>query len=115
MTSLNWKILRTALGLVYPVYRSIQAIFSEDLEDDLNWLRYWVVMSVVSVVEIVLDPMVDFFPFYLLVKCGFIIWCIAPTANNGVSFVLTQVKRSSPSPDSVPPSRSSSRSSRTDT
>ena len=91
MTSTAWKVLRTALGFVYPVYRTVQAILSEDVEDDLTWLRYWVVMSLVSAVEMMLDPMVDFFPFYLMVKCVFLLCCTAPTANNGASFIFTQV------------------------
>lgn len=92
MKAQRWQILRTGLGLLYPVYRSIQAILTEDLEDDLTWLRYWVVLAMVTLVEMVLDPMVDLFPYYLLAKCSFLIWCLAPSPNNGVSFIFTQVK-----------------------
>ena len=91
MKAQRWQILRTGLGLLYPVYRSIQAILTEDLEDDLTWLRYWVVLAMVTLVEMVLDPMVDLFPYYLLAKCSFLIWCLAPSPNNGVSFIFTQV------------------------
>ena len=91
MTAQRWQILRTGLGLIYPVYRSVQAILTEDTEDDLTWLRYWVVLAMVTLVEMVLDPMVDFFPFYLIAKCSFLIWCMAPSSNNGVSFIFTQV------------------------
>ena len=91
MRAQRWQILRTGLGLLYPVYRSIQAILTEDMEDDLIWLRYWVVLAMVTLVEMVLDPMVDFFPYYLIAKCSFLIWCMAPSPNNGVSFIFTQV------------------------
>ena len=64
---------------------------SEDMEDDLVWLRYWVVLAFVSLVEMVVDPLVDYFPAYLLAKCAFLIWCMAPGPNNGVSFIFTQV------------------------
>ena len=70
-----------------------QAILSEDMEDDLTWLRYWVVLALVSLVEMAVDPMVDYFPAYLLAKCAFLIWCMAPSPNNGASFVFTQVSR----------------------
>ena len=61
------------------------------MEDDLTWLRYWVVLALVSLVEMIVDPMVDYFPAYLLAKCAFLIWCMAPNPNNGASFVFTQV------------------------
>ena len=64
---------------------------SEDVEDDMTWLRYWVVLAVVSMVELMVDPLVDYFPGYLLAKCGFLVWCMAPLENNGVSFIFTQV------------------------
>ena len=92
MTVHRWKILRTGLGLIYPVYRSLQAILTEDTEDDLTWLRYWVVLALVTLVEMVLDPMVDFFPFYLLAKCSFLVWCMAPSDKSGSNLVFTQVR-----------------------
>ena len=87
----KFKILRTGVGFIYPVYRSVQAIMSEDVEDDMTWLRYWVILALVSMVEVMVDPLVDFFPGYLIGKCAFLIWCMAPLENNGVSFIFTQV------------------------
>ena len=69
---------------------------SEDVEDDMTWLRYWVILAVVSMVEVIVDPLVDFFPGYLIGKCAFLIWCMAPLENNGVSFIFTQVTLSAP-------------------
>ena len=87
----RWQVLRTSVGFIYPVVKSVQAILSEDMEDDLTWLRYWVVLALVSLIEMAVDPMVDYFPAYLLAKCAFLIWCMAPSPNNGASFVFTQV------------------------
>ena len=87
----KFKLLRTGVGFIYPVYRSVLAVLSEEVEDDLTWLRYWVVLALVSIVELMVDPLVDFFPGYLLAKCAFLIWCMAPLENNGVSFIFTQV------------------------
>ena len=69
----------------------LQAVMTDEVEDDLTWLRYWVVLATVSLVEMVVDPLVDYFPVYLLAKCVFLIWCMAPSPNNGASFVFTQV------------------------
>ena len=87
----KFKLLRTGVGFIYPVYRSVLAVLTEEVEDDLTWLRYWVVLALVSIVELMVDPLVDFFPGYLLAKCAFLIWCMAPLENNGVSFIFTQV------------------------
>merc|ERR1711879_311909 len=67
-----WKmaspvVIRQAVGFVYPAYKSLQAVMTEeDQEDDLTWLRYWVVLATVHMVELVVDPLIDFFPGYLL-------------------------------------------------
>ena len=92
MSGQRWQVVRTCVGFIYPVVKSVQAILSEDMEDDLTWLRYWVVLALVSLVEMAVDPMVDYFPAYLLAKCAFLIWCMAPSPNNGASFVFTQVR-----------------------
>ena len=62
------QVVRALVGFVYPSYQSLQAVLSEDQEDDLTWLRYWVVLAAVHLVEMVVDPLVDFFPGYLLAK-----------------------------------------------
>ena len=46
---------------IFSLVRSVQAILSEDSEDDLTWLRYWVVLALVSLVEMVVDPMVGWY------------------------------------------------------
>ena len=92
MSGQRWQVVRTCVGFIYPVVKSVQAILSEDMEDDLTWLRYWVVLALVSLIEMAVDPMVDYFPAYLLAKCAFLIWCMAPSPNNGASFVFTQVR-----------------------
>ena len=89
----RWQVLRVLVGFIYPVYKSVEAVLSEDMEDDMVWLRYWVVYSLLTMVEMIIDPLVDFFPFYLLVKCCFLIWCMAPTPNNGASFIFTQARQ----------------------
>ena len=89
--SAHGAIIRAGVGFIYPSYKSLQAVMTDEKEDDLTWLRYWVVLSVVSMIELVVDPIVDFFPGYLLAKCAFLIWCMAPIQNNGANLIFTQV------------------------
>ena len=51
----------------------------------------WVVLAAVHLVEMVVDPLVDFFPGYLLAKCAFLVWCMAPVQNNGANLIFSQV------------------------
>ena len=84
-------LIRSAVGFIYPAYRSVLAVMSDDTEDDMMWMKYWVVLVVFSMVELVVDPLVDYFPWYILAKCAFLAWCMAPLANNGANLIFTQV------------------------
>merc|ERR1711973_506331 len=80
------------MGLKSKIFRIFSSVlFDLITNNNLTWLRYWVMLAIVSLVEMVVDPMVDYFPTYPLAKCVFLIWCMAPNPNNGASFVFTQV------------------------
>ena len=57
----------------------------------MAWLRYWVVMSSFSILELVLDLMVSWVPGYLIAKCVFLVWCMAPIQNNGSNILFNMV------------------------
>ena len=77
------SLLAMLIGFVYPAYRSVFAIESEETEDDTQWLTYWVVYGFFGLAEFFTDIFLSWIPFYYLLKCGFLIWCMAPTPNNG--------------------------------
>ena len=87
-------VIRMGVGFLYPAYKSLHAIMSDDREAGLAWMRYWVVLAVFSMVETIADPLLDFFPGYLLGKCVFLVWCMAPTDKSGSNLVFTQVRES---------------------
>ena len=82
---------RALLGFLYPSYKTINAVLTDEMDDDLIWLKYWAVMSLFSMLELVVDPLVDFFPGYLLAKCVFLLWCMAPIDENGSNLIFSQV------------------------
>ena len=49
------------------------------------------VLAVFSLLETLLDPLLDFLPGYLLSKCIFLVWCMAPSSKSGSNLVFTQV------------------------
>lgn len=53
-----------------PLFVSIKAIESTVKEDDTQWLTYWVVYGLFSVVETISDALLFWFPFYYVGKVG---------------------------------------------
>lgn len=53
-----------------PLFVSIKAIESTVKEDDTQWLTYWVVYGLFSVVETISDALLFWFPFYYMGKVG---------------------------------------------
>ena len=83
--------IRILLGFLYPSYKTFNAVITDDLGDDLMWLKYWSVLSLFSMVELVLDPFVHHFTGYLVLKCLFLIWCMVPFDENGSNLIFSQV------------------------
>ncbi|KAF3845234.1 hypothetical protein F7725_008397 [Dissostichus mawsoni] len=72
---------------------SIKAIESNVKEDDTQWLTYWVVYGLFSIVEAFSDIFLFWFPFYYASKCLFLIWCMAPVTWNGSDMLYKRVIR----------------------
>ena len=86
---------RTILGVAYPAFASLQATLSDTPEKFVGWLRYWVVLGAFSIVELLLDPLLNpyqqSFPVYLLLKALFLAWCMAPVSWNGSDIIFNCV------------------------
>jgi receptor expression-enhancing protein 5/6 len=83
------QLLCSAIGFVYPAYCSIKAIESRNKDDDTQWLTYWVVFANFSVFEFFSDAICDIIPFYWLMKCVFLLWCMSPL--NGSTLIYQTV------------------------
>merc|ERR1712071_253947 len=88
-------IPRTLIGVAYPAFASLKAVLSDSPESSVAWLRYWVVLGVFSVVELLLDPLLNplkySFPTYLILKCLFLAWCMAPVEWNGSDIIFNNI------------------------
>ncbi|NXU08504.1 REEP5 protein, partial [Pardalotus punctatus] len=72
---------------------SIKAIESPNKDDDTQWLTYWVVYGIFSIAEFFSDIFLSWFPFYYMLKCGFLLWCMAPSPSNGAEFLYHRIIR----------------------
>jgi len=81
------------IGFIYPAYVSVKAIESATKEDDTKWLTYWVVYSLFVVVESFTDIFFSWIPFYFLLKCVFLLFCMAPIKCNGSVLIYNKVIR----------------------
>merc|ERR1712055_323163 len=82
------QLLANTVGFLYPAYCSIKALESSVKNDDTQWLTYWVVFGLFSVIEYFIA---DWVPFYWLFKCLFLIWCMVPMEANGANVIYSKV------------------------
>ncbi|CAM9566653.1 unnamed protein product, partial [Chrysoparadoxa australica] len=79
-------LLCNLVGFVYPAYCSFQAIETEGLADDAQWITYWVVYAFFTVLEIFSNTIIKWIPFYYTLKLSLLLWCMLP-ATQGASFL----------------------------
>jgi receptor expression-enhancing protein 5/6 len=95
--ALMWMIfgpglLTNLLGFAYPAYASFKAIESPESDDDTQWLTYWVVFSVFSLIEIWADLLEDNIPMYYPMKFAFLIYLFAPQTK-GAEYIYKNFLR----------------------
>ncbi|EDW61900.1 receptor expression-enhancing protein 5 isoform X1 [Drosophila virilis] len=87
------QLLCNIIGVMYPAYVSIHAIESSTKQDDTKWLTYWVTFGIFTVIEFFSHVLTQVIPFYWLLKCGFLIWCMLPMENNGSVIIYNKLVR----------------------
>ncbi|XP_032591025.1 receptor expression-enhancing protein 5 isoform X2 [Drosophila grimshawi] len=87
------QLLCNIIGVLYPAYVSIHAIETSTKLDDTKWLTYWVTFGIFTVIEFFSHMLTHVIPFYWLLKCGFLIWCMLPMENNGSEIIYQKLVR----------------------
>ncbi|KAI9924423.1 hypothetical protein ASPWEDRAFT_100629 [Aspergillus wentii DTO 134E9] len=67
-------------GFLIPGYYSLNALFTSTTEDDTQWLTYWVVYALLTVVESAISA-AYWFPFYYIFKFVLILWMALPQTS----------------------------------
>eukprot|EP00331_Platyophrya_macrostoma_P009240 CAMPEP_0176434292 /NCGR_PEP_ID=MMETSP0127-20121128/16588_1 /TAXON_ID=938130 /ORGANISM="Platyophrya macrostoma, Strain WH" /LENGTH=197 /DNA_ID=CAMNT_0017816997 /DNA_START=35 /DNA_END=628 /DNA_ORIENTATION=- len=79
-------------GFLYPCYASYKALETPGLNDDSQWLTYWVIFSFIHVSDKVLDYFFTMIPFHNLVKLVFIVFLYHPRTQ-GAQLIYEKVIR----------------------
>ena len=72
------------IAYLYPAYASVRAIESDKTEDDTQWLTYWLVFSLFKLIEGVADSLLQYIPFYSILKIVFLVWCFYPGTDGAM-------------------------------
>lgn len=62
---------------LYPVYASFKAIKSNNKDDDTQWLTYWVIYGLLSVIESI-GFITALIPYYPLIRVVALVLCFLP-------------------------------------
>ncbi|QDZ21222.1 HVA22-like protein [Chloropicon primus] len=87
-----FKPLFVCVGFLYPAYQSYKALESNRLDAAAEWLTYWVIFSLFTVIESVGDFLISWIPFYSFLKLGFLTWLLLPKFKGASKLYQTLVQ-----------------------
>ncbi|TYJ98439.1 HVA22-like protein e [Cucumis melo var. makuwa] len=73
-------------------YASVVAIESTSKLDDEQWLAYWIIYSFLTLMEMVLQPVLEWIPIWYSVKLVFAAWLVLPQFK-GAAFLYERFAR----------------------
>jgi len=91
MSCKTYHIVKSLLLFPVPCLLTLGAVSTPERDDDLSWLRYWVVISLFLVLEIVLDK-IPLLPSLVLPKLCFILWFLLPDPCSGTKIVFDLIQ-----------------------
>ncbi|EPS61917.1 hypothetical protein M569_12877, partial [Genlisea aurea] len=74
------------VSLAYPLYASIRAIETKSAVDDQQWLTYWILYSMITLVELTFATLIEWFPLWSYLKLFFTCWLVIPQFS-GAAYV----------------------------
>uniref|UniRef100_A0A7S3N0V6 Receptor expression-enhancing protein n=1 Tax=Strombidium inclinatum TaxID=197538 RepID=A0A7S3N0V6_9SPIT len=97
MLGVGQTYITNIIGVAYPAFMSFRALETDGLDDDKQWLTYWVCFGAFNIVDQFAGIILRFIPFYFFVKCGFLIYLFHPSTLGATTvynnLVLPQVKK----------------------
>lgn len=78
------SVLSLFFGLIFPAYGSVAAIQSQTGEDDTHWLIYWLIFSILTILENILWPVLQWIPLYSEFKVAILAWLVLPQTKGAL-------------------------------
>jgi receptor expression-enhancing protein 5/6 len=88
-----YKVAGPVVILAYPLYASVMAIESFSKEDETQWLTYWVLYSLIQLLEIALERVLYWIPFWYALKLVAISWLVLPQFHGAAFIYENYVKK----------------------
>ena len=83
------KYITCLVGVILPAYWSIKAIESKNYDEEKQWLTYWAIFGLFTLLDQFANFILKIFPFYFIVKNIFLIWCFMPNTM-GALFIYNK-------------------------
>ncbi|XP_047333025.1 HVA22-like protein e [Impatiens glandulifera] len=78
--------------LLWPLYASVIAIESPSKEDDEQWLAYWILYSFLTLLEMLIQPLLEWIPIWYDLKLALVAWLVLPQFR-GAAFLYERFVR----------------------
>jgi receptor expression-enhancing protein 5/6 len=79
MLGIGQTYITNVIGVAYPAFMSFMALESEGLDDDKQWLTYWVCFGAFNILDTFAGIILRIIPFYFFLKCGFLVYLMHPS------------------------------------
>ena len=83
------KYITCIVGVTLPAYWSIKAIESPYFDDDKQWITYWAIYGIFTLIDQFANIVLRIIPFYFVIKILFLIWCFMPNTM-GALFIYNK-------------------------
>ena len=84
------KYITCIVGVTLPAYWSIKAIESPYYDDDKQWITYWAIYGIFTLIDQFANIVLRIIPFYFVIKILFLIWCFMPNTM-GALFIYNKI------------------------
>ena len=78
MFGIGQTYITNLIGVAYPAFQSFIALETDGLDDDKQWLTYWVCFGAFNIVDQFAGIILQFIPFYYFLKLGFLVFLFHP-------------------------------------
>lgn len=77
-------ILTLVITVLYPAAKSIQALETDSTDDDKEWLTYWIIFGIFTLLDDFLGFVMNLIPYYFWVRLAFFVFLFAPQTKGSI-------------------------------